>query len=95
MLTEKVNEDAFLVGLSYLNTDNAASAITWLAPFLNSNSSFQEDAEFYTALAYIKTKEYKKADEIVQKIIKQKDHLYRQQFSKKTVQQLKVLQWRE
>lgn len=89
------HEDRFYVGLSYLQQNDAASAITWLQPLAEAINPLQQDAQFYLSLALIKNKDYSKALTWVQKIKDDEHHLYHDQYAKNIVSQLKMLRWRQ
>jgi hypothetical protein len=87
-------EDAFLVGLAYLQMDNALAAIKWLQPLSHGQNILKQDAEFYLALAYIKDADYDLALELMQNIKSDPHHPYHQQFSSKSINEVKMLRWK-
>jgi predicted negative regulator of RcsB-dependent stress response len=92
----KVVEESFLIGLSYLQSNDPFSAITSLQPIVKTDTKalLKQDAEFYLALAYLKNKDYDKAIDLMQKIKADTSHPYHQQFSDKTISQVKMLKWK-
>jgi len=87
-------EDSFLVALSFLQTNNAASSIKWLTSLASYSNKFTPDAQYYLSLSYIKAHNYDKAITQVKKVLEDEQNPYRQQFSSKTITQLKMLKWK-
>lgn len=73
-LESKINRSSlsdsewFYLGQSYMTQDNFTEAVTCLKK-ITKNSDFHQAAEWYTALAFIKIKEVKKARLILNQII--------------------------
>lgn len=81
-------KDNFLAGQIYLSKDQLNESIRCFQQVLANGSAenaFKDDAEYYLALSYLKNNEPLKAEPILQKINKDKDHLYHDQVSKWTL----------
>ena len=81
-------KENFLAGQAYLSKNNINESIRCFEQ-VGANSSaenaFKDDAEYYLALSYLKNGEPLKAEPILQKINKDKDHLYHDHVSKWTL----------
>lgn len=83
-------QDSLLVGLSYLKLDQAPTAIQWLRS-ISTQNVYRQDADFYTALAYVRNKNYNEAISLIQKIHSDPTHIYHGQFSDDYIDKLKKL----
>lgn len=89
--------DHFLAGQAYLATDNPQKAITAFEAQLQANESrspkpYQDDAEYYLALAWLKLGRADKALPLFQQIHDQKAHAYNREVSGWYLTQLRWLQ---
>lgn len=84
-------EDSLLIGLSYLQTDRPAQAIGFLQNLASTANDYQQDAEFYLALSYLKVKAYDKAVPLMERIRSNPSHLYHEQLSDDVVEKVKKL----
>jgi tetratricopeptide (TPR) repeat protein len=78
--------DNFIAGQAFLATDNAANAIAAFEKQLAINSSldfkpYQDDTEYYLALAYLKAGDVNKALPLFRKINTQSSHAYHREVS--------------
>jgi tetratricopeptide (TPR) repeat protein len=89
----------FLEGSRLLKNNDAEKAITEFQSVLDQNkkqkvSRWNDEAEYYLALAYIKDKDYDLALPLLRKIRDDKQHLYHKQVSARLIRQVKMLKWR-
>lgn len=75
------NKEKFLAGYSYLEVDNYAAAEGLFRDIINGNkvkgsSYFQDEAEYYLAMAKLKQGDAKGALELMNKIYKSEEHTY-------------------
>ena len=84
-------KDSLLIGLSYLQTNRLNQAIGFFQPLAFSTNDYQQDAEFYLALSYLKMKAYDKALTLMEKIRNNPSHLYHEQLSGDAVEKTKKL----
>ena len=88
-------KDFLLTGLAYMELNDPFSAIysfKKLTP--NTSSWYQQDAEYYLAMAYLKNHDYDLAISLMQKIRNHPEHIYRDQFSTTFIRKVKLLKWR-
>lgn len=91
--------DIFLTGMSYLEMDDAARAISSfqvvLADINDDNKAMLKDiTEYYLALAYLKNRDYDQAIELMSNIHDDPSHLYKSKFTHKYINRVKQLKWR-
>lgn len=84
-------KDSLLVGLAYLHQNHTAQAIGIFQRLAGSVNNFQQDAEFYLSLGYLKNKEYSKALPLMQKIRSNSSHLYHEQLPDDVVEKVEKL----
>jgi len=84
-------KDSLLVGLAYLHQNRTAQAVGIFQRLANSANNFQQDAEFYLSLSYLKNKEYSKALPLMEKIKNTPSHLYREYVTEKVIEETKKL----
>ena len=89
--------DHFLAGQAYLAVDNPQKAITAFEAQLQANASkdlkpYQDDAEYYLALSWLKAGRADKALPLFQRIHDQKAHAYNREVSGWYLTQLRWLQ---
>jgi tetratricopeptide (TPR) repeat protein len=89
--------DHFLAGQAYLATDNPQKAIPAFEAQLQANASrtsksYQDDAEYYLALAWLKAGRADKALPLFQLVHNQKAHAYNREVSGWYLTQLRWLQ---
>lgn len=89
--------DHFLAGQAYLAIDNPQKAITAFEAQLQANAfkklkPYQDDAEYYLALAWLKAERADKALPLFQRIHDQKAHAYNREVSGWYLTQLRWLQ---
>ncbi len=84
-------KDSLLIGLSYLQMGRIAQAIGFFQPLAFTANDYQQDAEFYLALSYLKNRSYNKALPLMEKIKNDPAHLYHNQLSIDAVNKTKKL----
>ena len=84
-------KDSLLIGLSYLQTEHTSQAISIFQRLAYSANDFQQDAEFYLSLSFLKNKDYDKALALAEKIEASPAHLYHQQFNDDLIEKIKEL----
>ena len=87
-LKNPTKKDNFLAGQVYLSKNQVKESIRSFEQVLSISSAentFKDDAEYYLALSYLKNNKPLKAEPILQKINKDKDHLYHDQVSEWTL----------
>ena len=92
-------KDEFLAAVSYLELGKPAEAIDHLSRVVardraTDHAVYKEDAEYYLALSYLKTKNYEKALELMNTIHDDNSHLYHEKFTKGFIRKVKMLMWR-
>ncbi len=78
------SRDSLLTGIAFLNQDKSDSAARWLTG-PSRQGTYRQDAEFYLALAWLKSKNYTAAVRLMKKIRNEEGHIYREQFSEEYV----------
>ncbi|MBC7915008.1 MAG: hypothetical protein H7Y07_12895 [Pyrinomonadaceae bacterium] len=81
-------KDNFLAGQAYLSNNQMNESIRCFEHVLANGSAendFKDDTEYYLALSYLRNNEPLKAEPILKKINKDKDHLYNDRVSKWTL----------
>lgn len=89
-------ENYFIAGLSYLNMNNAPSAIAAFEKLQQVNAAspekhFEQEAEYYLALAYIKAGRIDDAEKLLTKIKSDKQHLYYAKVNEMSALDLMIL----
>jgi hypothetical protein len=84
-------KDSLLVGLAYLHQNHTTQAIGIFQTLASTANNFQQDAEFYLSLGYLKNKEYNKALPLMQKIHNNPSHLYHDQLTDDVVKKVEKL----
>ncbi|MBK9571072.1 MAG: hypothetical protein IPO53_14925 [Chitinophagaceae bacterium] len=89
----------FLCGAAALESANNTKAITCFKEVLEANKKsgqplFNDEAEYYLSLSYIRNKDYDYALEMLNKIQDDPNHLYNEKISHKLIRQVKMLKWR-
>ena len=92
-------EELFLCGVAYLETGNAPAATTSFKAVIEKNTAakttlFNDDAEYYLALSYLRNKQYDQALDLMLAIRNNPNHSYHDQFSRGFVRKVKMLKWR-
>jgi len=92
-------KDEFLEGMSFLELDKPSDAIDVFINVLirDQNSDhpvYKDDAEYYLALSYLKTKSYEKALVLMNAIHENPLHIYHEKFTKGFIRKVKMLSWR-
>ena len=85
-------KDSLLIGLSYLHIDKTNQAIHFFEQLSASGNDFQQDAQFYLSLSYLKEKNYQKAAALMKVIEGNPAHLYHEQISTELVEDVEALQ---
>jgi tetratricopeptide (TPR) repeat protein len=93
-------KDEFLAGIAYLQTSNISAAISSFQSVIEKNRSantsiFNDDAQYYLALTYLRNKDYDRCLDLIQTIRNNPSHLYHDQFSSGFVRKVKRLRWRQ
>ena len=91
--------DIFLTGMSYLETNDLARAISNFQVVIadvkdKARSELKDAAEYYLALAYLKNNDYDQAIELMNKIHDNSSHHYKKKFTRKYIDKVKRLKWR-
>jgi tetratricopeptide (TPR) repeat protein len=91
------NREKFLTAIAYQETGNSAQAIDLLKQILQYNQEqknrlYNDEAEFYLALNYLKLKNAEEAVPLFQKIYDDRNHTYHERISKAALRKLKWLQ---
>jgi hypothetical protein len=89
----------FLAAMANLELNNMNDAIPDLEEVVNANKTsgtpvFQDEAEYYLALSYIRNRDYDLALPLLEKIRDDRDHLYHEKVDRKLVRNVKMLKWR-
>ena len=92
-------KDIFLTGMSYLETNDLARAISNFQVVIadvkdKERSELKDAAEYYLALAYLKNNDYDQAIELMNKIHDNSSHHYKKKFTRKYIDKVKRLKWR-
>ncbi len=89
------DKDYLLTGLSHLQLNDPFSAIYFFKK-LNGNklTLYQQDAEFYLVMGYLKNLDYDHAITLMQKIKNHSGHIYRDRFTPNFIGKVKMLKWR-
>lgn len=92
-------KDLFLSGIAYLETGDIPAAIASFKSVIEKNKAdktavFNDDAEYYLALSYLRNKNYDEALDLIRVIRSKPDQLYHDQFSSGFVRKVKMLRWR-
>jgi tetratricopeptide (TPR) repeat protein len=90
-------KDVFLIAMSYLELNDNNNAIANYKKVLSENSQsgstvMKDEAEYYLALTYIRSKEYGHALEWLTKIHENTGHLYYERVTDKLIQNVKSLE---
>jgi tetratricopeptide (TPR) repeat protein len=85
--------------MSYLELKNPAKAIEAFRGIVSTNETdagkiWQDETEYYLALAYIANRDYDFALELLEKIKQEPAHTYHERVSAKLIRQVKALKWR-
>jgi cytochrome c-type biogenesis protein CcmH/NrfG len=94
------NKNLFLSGVAYLETSKPANAITRFERILKLNAGsgsdyFNDEAEYYLALAYIRNDKPSTAVNLLTRISNTPDHLYRPTAANASMMDLKILTWKD
>jgi tetratricopeptide (TPR) repeat protein len=92
------SEELLIIGVSYLELNQPENAIENLRVAIGHAKSlgetkFQEQGEYYLALAYLKNKNYNEAIGLMQSIHDDPNHLYQSRFSSSYIRKIKMLRW--
>ena len=92
-------KELFLCGISYLQMDNFPAATASFKSVIEKNAAanttlFNDDAEYYLALSYLRNKQYDQALDLMRAIRNNPNHSYHDQFSSGFVRRVKMLKWR-
>lgn len=88
-------KDYLLTGLAHMELNDPFSAIYFFKKVTaNTSSWYQQDAEYYLAMAYLKNHDYDLAISLMQKIRHHPEHIYSNQFSTTFIRKVKLLKWR-
>jgi tetratricopeptide (TPR) repeat protein len=97
---EKTPKDYFLAALAYLETGEAKHALETFQKLQQLNNSstekyFNEETDYYVALAYIKDGNIQEAQKQLQLITVNKQHKYYQKVKEISHLKLQILRWKE
>jgi len=95
-LSQPSAKDFFLAGQSFLAEDSVSAAINSFQQVQrvnqkNATTIFQDDAEYYEGLAFLKTGQIDSAVAILSNIKANKDHLYHDKVTNAVMRKLKML----
>ncbi|MEI7736713.1 MAG: hypothetical protein WCI49_14700 [Ferruginibacter sp.] len=98
-ITNPAANEQFLTGQAYLSKEDYHNAILLFNAIIEKNKTtnppvFQDDAEYYLALSYLKNNETKKALPLFTKINDDKDHLYHNKINNWFLAKVKLLNWK-
>ncbi len=98
-IQNKNQQDYFIAGQSYLKLDNTAAAINAFKAVenLNNNNSekyFEQETDYYLLLAYIKSGAINQAEQQLDKITSNKQHLFYNKGNEISRTKLKILKWK-
>ena len=93
------NKEIFLSGLAYLELNQPAEAISSFKQVISNNQRdaqeyFNDEAEYYLAMSYIRNSEAAKAIPILEKIKTDKEHVFNQKAEEVSILDLKILSWK-
>lgn len=91
--------DRFLTAVAALEKKNDPLAIRLLKEQLESNRLspkpvYNDDAEYYLALGYVRNKDYDFALPLLQKIKDEPEHTYHSKVTTRLIRKVKLLKWR-
>lgn len=92
-------KETFLAGMSFMELGKNAEAITEFRKVIAQNETaktnlFQDEAEYYLALTYIRNRDYDFALDLLRGINENPGHLYHKNVTSKLIRQVKMLKWR-
>lgn len=90
---------AFLNGAAALRLNDYTKAISSFTAVLDANKTasaktLNDDAEYFLAMTYIRTRDYDYALELLDKIKADPAHTYNSKVTKKLMRQVRMLKWR-
>jgi hypothetical protein len=91
--------EQFLSGISFLELNDAMSAIVAFKAAINLNKAsaeqaYQDESEYYLALAYLKNGDYDQALVLMRAVRANPAHLYHDAFSEACLRKVSWLKWR-
>ena len=94
------NKNLFLSGIAFLESGNSSEAISRFETILQKNAAagtdpFNDEAEYYLALAYIRNGKADRASVLLNTIRRTGDHLYREKAKGASGLNLKILEWKD
>ncbi|MFI5185277.1 MAG: hypothetical protein ACHQF0_00975 [Chitinophagales bacterium] len=97
--TETSIRDEFLTAISYLELNKPSEAINLFNGVLeldqkSTHPVYRDEAEYYLALSYLKTRSYDKALELMNAIHDSPSHLYHAKFTKGFIRKVRMLKMR-
>ncbi len=98
-LKEASTKENFLAGVAYMEANNYKNAITVFNKVLSTNtlnntSIFNDDAQYFLALSYLKNNEVALATPIFEAIHNNANHLYNDKVSNAFMRNLKLINWK-
>lgn len=90
----QTGEDSLLLGLAYLRLNQPTAAIRWFSPMALSQSSFRQDADYYLALAQLKSGQAAAALRGMEAIRDNPGHLYHSRVGTGYLRKLRMLSWK-
>ncbi|MDN5211344.1 tetratricopeptide repeat protein [Fulvivirgaceae bacterium BMA12] len=94
---QKSSRDYFLSAMSYLYTEEFDKAVTLFQTLVDKNNNtqgekyFEQETDFYLALAYLKVGETAKCKELFAKIKADSKHLYHKNITRKDIWMLELM----
>jgi len=97
--TDQSSRSYFLAGASALELKDYTGAVSYFNKVLELNRTtgekkFNDDAEYYLALTYIRTRDLDYALELLNKIKDDPEHTYNSKVSRSLIRKVKMLKWR-
>jgi len=93
-LLSVLDRERLLIGVSYLQQDEYLRAISWLTRLAElENNPYQQPAQYYLALTHLKNKDYDRAIDLMQDIIENENHIYKDRFTTKMISDVRLLKW--
>lgn len=86
-------ESQFLLGLALLKTENLQEAIQLFSSL--ENTHFGDPADYYLVQAYLRQGDFNQAKVVMEKIMEDSDHAYRNNFNLLDIWKVKILNWKK
>ena len=94
-LLSVLDRERLLIGIAYLQKEEYLRAISWLRRLAELDSNpYQQPAQFYLTLTHLKNKDYDRTIELMQSIMNDEDHIYKDRFTPEMVADVQLLKWK-